>query len=389
MATVLLAVIYAAFIGLGIPDSLFGAAWPAIYPDLGIAVSLGSVYSVISSLGTMVSSALSGRLIQRFGTEKVTAASTVMTALGLLAFSFCGELWLLCLCAVPLGLGAGAVDTALNNYVALHYDARQMSFLHCFYGVGVALSPYLLSFVLAYANDWRAGYRLMFAIQSAIALLLLLTLPLWKKVERRSAQPLPKMRTVPVAEILKDPLARVTLAIFFSSCALESMCLGWGSTWLVNSRGLDAARAAGTITLYYVGMTLGRFSSGVLGKWLRPKQILVLGESITAVAVALLFVPVPAVSAAGLFAIGLGNGPVFPNMTTLTPVHFGQDVCQSFIGLQMVFTYAAFLVTPTLFSLLTRFVGVGLFPVVCLAAFAVTALSAWRMLLRTGKGSTS
>ena len=159
MATILLAVIYAAFIGLGIPDSLFGAAWPAIYPDLGISVSLASIYSIISSLATVASSLASGRLITKFGTEKVTALSTVLTALGLLAFSFGGNIWVLCLCAIPLGLGAGAVDTALNNYVAIHYNAKQMSFLHCFYGVGVAISPYLLSFALGAANDWRGGYR--------------------------------------------------------------------------------------------------------------------------------------------------------------------------------------------------------------------------------------
>lgn len=385
MATILLAVIYAAFIGLGIPDSLFGAAWPAVYPDLGISVSLGAVYSIISSMCTVVSSLLSARLVNRFGTEKVTAASTVLTALGLLAFSFGGEFWLLCLCAIPLGLGAGAVDTVLNNYVALHYNAGQMSFLHCSYGVGVALSPWLLSFVLAGVNGWRRGYRLMFAIQSMIALLLVLTLPVWKKVERRSAKEEPVYRTVPIVEILKNPLARECLGVFFGSCALESMCLGWGSTWLVNCRSMDPAHAAGIITWYYVGMTLGRFLSGVVSKWLRPKQILALGESLTALAVLLLFVPLPWAAGLGLFCVGLGNGPVFPNMTYLTPIHFGEDVCQSFIGLQMAMTYGAFMVTPAMFSILARFGGVGGFPVVCLAVLALAVISTLLMVHRTGK----
>ena len=385
MATILLAVIYAAFIGLGIPDSLFGAAWPAIYPDLGLNVSLASVYSVISSLCTMLSSLFSDRAIARFGTEKVTAFSTVMTAVGLLAFSFGGGFWALCLCAIPLGLGAGAVDTALNNYVAIHYNATQMSFLHCFYGVGVAVSPYLLSFALASANDWRGGYRTMFAIQSVIALLLILTLPLWKKVESRSPEPEPELRRVPIGRILKNPVARVSLLVFFGSCSLEAMCLGWGSTWLVSCRGMDAAHGAELITWYYVGMTLGRFLSGVVSKWLRPKQILAIGEGITAVAVALLFVPVPVSAAVGLFAIGLGNGPVFPNMTYLTPIHFGQDVCQSFIGLQMAVAYGAFMATPMLFSLIARVVGVGLFPAVCLGALVLTATATCLMAGRTRK----
>ena len=388
MATVLLAVIYAAFIGLGIPDSLFGAAWPAIYPDLGLNVSLASIYSVISSLCTMLSSLFSDRAIARFGTEKVTTFSTVMTALGLLAFSFGGGFWALCLCAIPLGLGAGAVDTALNNYVAIHYNATQMSFLHCFYGVGVAVSPYLLSFALAQANDWRGGYRTMFCIQSVIALLLILTLPLWKKVESRSPEPEPEVRRVSVGQILKNPVARVSLLVFFGSCSLEAMCLGWGSTWLVNCRGMDASQGAELITWYYVGMTLGRFFSGVVSKWLSPKRILAIGEGITALAVALLFAPSPVAAAVGLFAVGLGNGPVFPNMTYLTPIHFGQDVCQSFIGLQMAVAYGAFMATPMVFSLIARVVGVGLFPVVCLVVLVLAVVATGLMVHRTGKEET-
>lgn len=386
MATALLAVIYAAFIALGIPDSLFGAAWPAIYPDIGVTVSLGSFYSMTCSLFTMISSLLSGRLIARFGTEKLTAFSTALTALGLLAFSFGGSMWVLCLCAIPLGLGAGAVDTALNNYVALHYNATHMSFLHCFYGVGVAISPYLLSFALARANDWRGGYRMMFAIQSVIALLLVLTLPLWKKVENRREEETPEVRPVPLKQIMKLPAAQASALVFAGSCALESVCLGWGSTWLVTSRGLDPAGAAELITWYFVGMTLGRFLSGVAAKWLSPKQIIWIGEGITALAVAALFIPLPGVAAVALFAVGLGNGPVFPNMSHLTPIHFGQEVSQSFMGVELASAYGSFMVMPLLFGLIAETVGVGAFPVACLATFALTAVATLWMTRCTGRG---
>ena len=385
MATILLIVIYAAFIGLGIPDSLFGAAWPAIYPDLGVSLSLASLYSVITSFAGMISSLLSGRVIAKLGTERVAALSTVLTALGLLAFSFGGNLWVLCLCAVPLGLGAGAVDTALNNYVALHYSATQMNFLHCFYGVGVSISPYLLSFALASANNWRGGYRMMFCIQSGIAILLILTLPLWKMVERRSAEPEVQTRAVPLREVWRNPVARASAAVFLGSCTLESVCLAWGSTWLVSSRGLEPYRAAELITWYYVGMSLGRFLSGIAAKWLRPKQVLAAGEILAGVAVVILFVPHWAVAGVGLFLVGLGNGPVFPNMTYLTPIHFGQEVSQSVIGLQMAVANGAFMLAPLLFSLIAQTLGVGLFPAVCLVAFLLTAGATVLMVRRTGK----
>lgn len=385
MATILLIVIYAAFIGLGIPDSLFGAAWPAIYPDLGVSVSLASCYSVISSFAGMISSLLSDRFIARLGTARVAALSTALTSLGLLAFSFGGNLWVLCLCAIPLGLGAGAVDTALNNYAALHYSATQMSFLHCFYGVGVSLSPYLLSFALAASNDWRGGYRMMFCIQSGIAILLILTIPLWKKVEQQSAQSIPKTRTVPLRSVWKNPIARASVAVLVGSCTLESVCLAWGSTWLVNSRGLQPYRAAELITWYFVGMSLGRFLSGVIAHWLRPKQILALGEAVTALAVVMLLIPHPTVAAVGLFLVGLGNGPVFPNMTYLTPIHFGQEISQSVIGLQMAMANAAFMLAPLLFSFIAHTVGVGLFPTVCLVACLLTVGATVLMVRRTGK----
>ncbi len=373
MATALLMIIYISFIALGIPDSLFGAAWPAIYPDLGVPLSLASVYSLTGSLATLCASLLSGRVLGRFGTARVTAASTVLTALGLLAFSLCGRFWLLVLCAIPLGLGAGAVDTALNNYVALHYSATHMSFLHCFYGVGVSLSPWLLGYMLSATGSWRSGYRLMFAIQGAIALAVVLSLPLWKRVNRRQEER-PEEAGVPMAVILRQRRARVSLGTVFASCALEALCLGWSSTYLVEGRGMSPADAAQTVTVYFVGMTLGRFLSGVLAKRLKPMGILGLGLWVVAGAVVLLLAPLPVwAAAAALFLVGLGNGPVFPNITYLAPIHFGKDGCRTYIALQMAAGNAAFMLCPVVFGLLTRLWGMGLFPWACLGMFCLAA----------------
>ena len=262
MATILLIVIYIDFIGLGIPDSLFGAAWSAIYTEFGLPISYASFVTVIIYGGTVASSLLSAKVINRFGTSKVTAVSTALTAAGLLGFSFSGGLIWLCLFAVPLGLGAGAIDSALNNYIALHYKATHMSFLHCAYGVGVTLSPYLMALALSDNNDWRGGYRIAFFIQIGITAVTLFSLPLWSKIRRinthdeeEDAAP----RTLKLTELIKMPSVRAVWLIFFGSCAIEFTCGSWGSTFLVQSKGMSAENAAKIITFYYAGIAIGAF----------------------------------------------------------------------------------------------------------------------------------
>ena len=237
MTTFLLIIIYIAFIGLGIPDSLFGAAWPAIYPEFGIPISLATLVTVIISSGTIFSSLFAARLINRFGTGKITAVSTTATALALLGFSFSGSILHMCLLAVPLGLGAGAIDTALNNYVALHYKASHMSFLHCFYGIGVSLSPFLMSLALA-GGSWRSGYRTVFWFQLGIALLTLFTLPVWKIVRHGLSDEAEEEQSITLGflEMLKIPKVVFGCLTFVGSCAIEYTCGVWGSTFLVNSR---------------------------------------------------------------------------------------------------------------------------------------------------------
>ena len=370
--TLLLVIIYIAYIGLGVPDSLLGSAWPAIYPQFGLPVSAVSMVSLIISAGTVVSSFCSARVINRFGTGRVTAISTSMTAVALLGFACSSNLWWLCLSAVPLGLGAGSVDAALNNYVALRYKAAHMNFLHCFYGVGVSLSPYLMSLALSDSSNWRRGYRVVFFIQLAIAVIIILALPLWGKVKGPDHEDMPAPRSIRFIDLIRIPGVGAQYGVFIGSCAIESVCLVWGSTYLAGARGMTADLAAGVITFYFVGLALGRFLSGILSGKLSSWQLIGIGQGITLAAIILLLLPLPPVFAGvGLFLTGLGNGPVYPNMTHLTPILFGKDISQSVIGTQMAFAYLSIMLAPPVFGLLAQWAGLGWFAPFLLLMFAV------------------
>ena len=373
MATLLLIVIYIAFIGLGVPDSLFGTAWPAIYTDLNLPVSWASIVTIIVSCGTITSSLLSSWLISRFGTGKITAVSTLMTALALLGFSCSDSMLWLCLCAIPLGPGAGSIDTALNNYVALHYKASHMNFLHCFYGIGVSLSPYLMSLALS-KGTWEGGYRAVFWFQLAIAALTVLALPLWKKVRHaqngEEEEETPRVLSFPA--LMKMPKVRMACLVFIGYCALEYTCGTWGSTFLVNAKGAAADTAARMVTFYYIGLALGRFLSGVLAGRLHSRQLVKIGQMILLAAVVSLFLPLPfAFCSVSLFFIGLGNGPIFPNMLHLTPELFGKDLSQAVIGAEMATSYIGVLLAPALFGLIAQNVTAALFPVYLLVLYAL------------------
>lgn len=379
MATLLLVIICIAFIGLGIPDSLFGTVWPAIYPEFGIPVSYAPLVTCLISVGTVLSSLLSTRLIARFGTAKVSFGCTLLTAAALLGFSVSGNLLWMMLFAVPLGLGAGSIDTGLNNYVALHYKASHMSYLHCFYGVGVTVSPWILSIILK-TSGWRQGYQVLFLIQLAIAAILLFSLPLWKKVE--SKDPVEEeMEILSIKQILSLRGAPFSLLVYLGSCGIEAVILGYGSTYLTQGHGITTAAAAEVITYYYIGMTLGRALSGMLSKKFLSEQILIIGEGITVAAIVLLlFAGTPFLAGAALFLVGLGNGPVFPNMTHLVPIHYGKTKSQAFIGLQGAVAYVAFMLLPVITGLLIRHVGPGTFPVILAAAMALTAAATFTIL---------
>ena len=373
VTTLILIVIFAAYIGLGIPDSLMGSAWPAIYPEFGVSVSNVSFVSLIISMGTIVSSFASERVVKRFKTAPVAVFSTGLTVIALLGYSFSKNMLWLCLCAIPQGIGAGSIDVALNNYVANHYNAKQMNFLHCFYGVGVSLSPYLMSLFLKDGMQWRSGYRTMFFIQLAIFTMLFLSVPLWKKVSAEEySEEASKKAVVPFRTLAKNAAIRMQWLVFVGSCSIESICLVWGSTFLVNARGLSPEYGAKIITFYFAGLTLGRITAGFIVSKVKPLNIIYIGQAVTLAAIIILLLSKNSVAATiGLFLVGFGNGPVFPNMTQLTPEYFGKDLSQAVIGTQMGFSYVGILVTPLLFGFIIRFISINFFSWYLLIFYAI------------------
>lgn len=351
MVTLLLIVIYIAFIGLGLPDSVFGTAWPTLYRDLGLSVSLGGYISTIVCICTIVSSLFSSRLVRKFGTGIVTAVSTLLTASALLVFSFSqNAVWLIVL-ALPLGFGAGAIDSVLNNFVALHFNGRVMSFLHCFYGVGIAISPYLMSFSLADC-DWRGGYRTACIVQFSIAFITIISLPLWGKFgEKAEVSNETYGNSLKFGEIIKMPGFFPAALTFTFSCAVEGICNQWANTFLVDARGLSADSAARIITFYYVGMALGRFLSGIVAERFSSWQIIGAGCVIFIPSALLLnFGSGNLLVGLGLFLIGFGNGPIFPNLVHMTPQSFGAENSQSMMGAQLAMAYSGSMVFPPLFG---------------------------------------
>ncbi len=366
MATFLLVIIYASFIGLGVPDSLFGTAWPVMYREFGAPVSYASFYSLLCFAGTVGASLLSARVINRFGTAKVTAFSTLLTACVIIGVSFSGSVWLVLLLAVPLGLGAGAVDAALNNYVALHYSAAHMNYLHTFYGIGVAASPYIMSLFLSGPDTWRGGYRAAFFIQITIAVICFAAFPLWKRAHREivaTEGEEHKPKTVPFSELIKMPAVRSMCFIFLASVILETVSGTWAATYLVDAKGMDPTPAARIVVVYYAGMIVGRFLSGLLSAKVDSWTIIKSGMASIGVGVVLLILPLgPIVSACGFFLIAMGNGPMYPNLTHLAPKSFGRDISQSVMGALLAAANTGAMLGPPLFGLIARFVSVAPLP---------------------------
>ena len=360
MYSFLLAIIYLAFISLGLPDSLLGSAWPTMQSYLGIPSSWAGIVTMIISGGTICSSLLSDRLTKKLGTGVVTAVSVALTAAALFGFSLSDRFWMLCLWAVPYGLGAGAVDAALNNYVAVHYSSRQMSWLHCFWGIGTIISPYIMSYALS-AAQWRDGYRWVSFIQIGIALLLFCSLPFWK---RRASGAGEKAAPLGLKNTLKIRGVPQLLIGFFAYCAAESTIMLWASSYLVSVRSVTEQRAAAFASLFFIGITAGRFLSGLISVKLGDKTLIRAGTVIGAAGILLLLLPVSSEYPAliGLVVIGLGFAPVYPSVIHSTPDHFGADNSQAIIGVQMASAYIGSTFAPLLFGVLADAAGISLMP---------------------------
>ena len=368
MLQLLLPIIYLAFISLGLPDSLLGSAWPSMYPLLGVPVSYAGILSMIISFGTIVSSLNSDRLTRALGAGRVTAISVGMTAAALFGFSVSTQFWMLCLWAVPYGLGAGSVDAALNNYVALHYESRHMSWLHCMWGIGTMVSPMVMGRVLAGGGPWTAGYRYIALFQIALTAVLFLSLPLWQKRTDETAEGGTAPQALSLGQVFRLPGAKEVMLCFFCYCALETTAGLWASSYLTLTRGVAADTAASFASLFYIGITAGRAACGFLTLKLSDTQMIRLGQGVLAVGVAALLVPGPQLLAlAGLVLVGVGCAPIYPSIIHATPDHFGADRSQAVIGIQMASAYVGNLVMPPLFGLLANHITPALFPFYLLA----------------------
>ena len=383
MYSFLLALIYLAFISLGLPDSLLGAGWPVMHTELGVSVSFMGIISMVISGGTIVSSLLSDKLTHKFGTRAVTVTSVLLTVAALFGFSFSGSFSMLIIFAVPYGLGAGAIDAALNNYVALHYKAKHMSWLHCFWGVGAIISPFIMSFALKNLN-WNSGYRIVGFIQLAIALLLLVTLPVWKINKTESTA---DTKRVGLTAALKIKGVPFLLIGFFAYCAAEATAMYWASTYFTEVKGISGDRAASFAALFYIGITLGRFASGFITERLGDRRMILLGTGILACGIMILLIPVRSymTAFAAFLVIGFGCAPIYPCIIHSTPANFGAENSGAIIGIQMASAYVGSTFIPPLFGLLGNAVGFSVMPVYLLAFFVLMIIMTEATFRITGK----
>lgn len=388
MTHLLLAMIYLSFISLGLPDALLGSAWPTMYPQFAVPVSYAGVISMIISLGTILSSLQSDRLTRRFGAGRVTAVSVGLTAAALWGFSVSHSFWLLCLWAVPYGLGAGSVDAALNNYVALHYASRHMSWLHCMWGIGATAGPYIMGFALAGGYGWNGGYRGVALLQILLTVLLVVTLPLWKgKTEKAIGEEGTEGqgdKPLSLAQVLAIPGVRAVIAMFFCYCALESAAGLWAGSYLTLERGVEAGTAARYAGLFYLGITLGRAVCGFITFKLGDHQMIRLGQGIILAGAAALLLPLgPEAALAGLILVGLGCAPIYPSIIHSIPELFGARRSQAIIGVQMASAYTGSLLMPPLFGVLANHLGTGLLPLFLLGLLGLMVFGHERLLKKS------
>lgn len=374
MVNLLLAVIYVAFISLGLPDAVLGAAWPTMSVDLGAPISWAGGISMTISAGTIVSALLSDRMTLHFGAGKVTAVSVALTALALFGFSVAPNYWVLILLAIPYGLGAGGVDAALNNYVAIHYESRHMSWLHAMWGIGALTGPYVMGFALGAGQGWPWGYRYISILQVALTAILIFSLPLWKKRSEAKTGEVSGESDGTVNDETRKPLgvrgvlairgAKEILVMFFCYCALESTAMLWGSSYMVLGKGIDKTTAAMWASLFCIGITVGRLASGFLTMKFNDPTMIRLGQALVLTGIVSMLLPLPynIGTIVGLMIIGLGCAPIYPCVIHSTPVYFGEDKSQAIVGMQMACAYVGSMCMPPVFGLIAQHISVLWFP---------------------------
>ena len=365
MCSFMLVIIYIAFISLGLPDSLLGSGWPVIHSDLSVPLSYAGIVSMLISGGTIASSLMSDRLTRKLGTGRVTAVSVLLTAAALFGFSIPDKFVMLCLWAIPYGLGAGAIDAALNNYVALHYSSRHMSWLHCFWGVGTIVSPYVMSYFLTQGGNWQGGYRCVSFIQIAITILLFVTLPLWKKINKTADSEEVAPNPLSLGQALSIKGVKPLLTGFYAYCAAEATVMLWASSYLVSVKGISAETAAAFASLFFIGITAGRFISGIFSEKVGDRTLIRVGAAVITFGIVLILLPLKtsALSLTGLIVIGLGCAPIYPSIIHSTPYNFGKENSQSIIGIQMASAYVGSTFMPPVFGLIANHISIKLFPV--------------------------
>lgn len=376
MIHLLLVIIYLAFISLGLPDALLGSAWPSMYPTLCVPVSYAGILSMIIALGTIVSSLMSDRIIIKWGAGKVTAVSVTMTAIALFGFSFSNSFLALCVCAIPYGLGAGSVDTALNNYVALHYESKHMSWLHCMWGIGASAGPYIMGYVLTGGGVWNSGYRIIGILQVVLTAILVFSLPLWKASSGEKGEDGAPRKTLSLPRIICISGVKAVMLFFFCYCAVEQTAGLWAASYLNLYKGIPAEKAAGFASMFFLGITIGRAFSGLIAMKLNDTQMVKLGLGMIAVGIFAVLLPVSSWSAiAGLIVIGLGCAPIYPAMIHSTPTRFGAKQSQAIVGVQMASAYTGTCIMPPIFGVLAERISVALLPLYLLGGFILMVVT--------------
>lgn len=380
MFQLLLVIIYVAFISLGLPDSLLGSAWPSMYGELNVPISYAGIISMIIAGGTIISSVFSDKLIKRLGTGMVTVISVAMTAVALMGFSFSHSFWQLCLWGIPYGLGAGSVDAALNNFVALHYKSRHMSWLHCFWGIGATTGPYIMGMCLTRGAAWNSGYGIIGMIQIALVLCLILSLPLWKAKKESNVTELTEQKAISLKETIKLPGAKAILVAFFCYCSLETTAGLWASSYMVLYKGIHAETAAKWAALFYLGITIGRLICGFVTDKLGDKRMVRCGQGFALVGILLLLLPFgDVITLMGLVLIGIGCAPIYPSLLHETPDNFGKDNSQAIMGMQMACAYVGSTFMPPLFGLIAEHINIRIYPIYLLLFVVLMFIMVERM----------